>query len=137
MENYLTVFRNEAGRQLVFEAYDKVINSIGIKYQDIYLQTRLGETHIIATGNESNPPLLLIHAYYASAASWHKNLKQLSEHYKVYCIDIIGDPNKSRPVKLIRKLDDFIDWFEDLMEGLKLENAFFIGNFIFTPFLVV
>lgn len=128
MENYLSVFRNEIGRQYVFEAYDKLINSIGIQYEDIYLPTRLGETHILSTGSDRNPPLLLIHAYYASAASWYKNLESLSEKYKVYAVDIIGDPNKSRPVKLIRQLGDFVNWFDDIMDGLKLENAFFIGN---------
>jgi len=80
----------------VFEVYDSIINSIDIHYQDIYLPTRLGETHIIKTGSDLNPPLILIHAYYASAASWYKNIKQLSENYKVYNIDIIGDPNKSK-----------------------------------------
>lgn len=128
MENYLTVFRSEFGKQLVLKAYDKIVNSIGIPYQDIYLATRLGETHVITTGSDLNPPLILIHAYYASAASWYKNLKQLSEKYKVYNIDIIGDPNKSKPLKIVRQLDDFINWFDDLMDALKLENAVFIGN---------
>jgi pimeloyl-ACP methyl ester carboxylesterase len=128
MDNYLKVFRTESGRQKVFEAYDSIINSIGIEYQDIYLPTRLGETHIIKTGSDLNPPVILIHAYYASAASWYKNLKQLSGNFKVYNIDIIGDPNKSKPVKLIRQLSDFLNWFDDLMEGLKLESAIFIGN---------
>lgn len=128
MENYLTVFRSDYGRKLVLEAYDKVINSIGIQYDDIYLPTRLGETHIITTGSDNNPPLILIHAYYASAASWYKNIKQLSENHKVYNIDIIGDPNKSKPLKIIRQLDDFAGWFDDIMDGLKLEKACFIGN---------
>lgn len=128
MDNYLSVFRNEHGKQLVFDVYDSIINSAGIQYEDIFLQTRLGETHIIATGDKRNPPLILIHAYYASAASWYKNLKMLSNNHMVYNVDIIGDPNKSKPVKLIRQKSDFIDWFDDLMEGLRLESAVFIGN---------
>lgn len=128
MRNYLSVFRNEIGKQLVLEVYDKIIDSIDIQYQDIYLSTRLGETHIITTGSDSNPPLILIHAYYASAASWHKNLKQLSENFKVYNVDIIGDPNKSKPIKLIRHINDFIDWFEDILEGLNIDSAIFVGN---------
>lgn len=128
MDKHLTVFRNDYGKQLVFEAYDSIINSIGIQYQEIFLSTKLGETHIITTGQDKNPPLVLIHAYYASAASWYKNLKLFSENFKVYNVDIIGDPNKSRPLKVIRQLGDFVDWFEDLMKGLGLDNAFFIGN---------
>jgi pimeloyl-ACP methyl ester carboxylesterase len=128
MTESLKVFRTESGKQKVFEVYDSIINSIGIQYHDIYLPTRLGETHIIKTGSDLNPPLILIHAYYASSASWYKNIKQLSENYKVYNIDIIGDPNKSKPIKLIRQLNDFLDWIDDLMEGLNLESSIFIGN---------
>jgi len=128
MDNYLTVFRNESGKKLVFEAYDSIINSIGIQFEEIYLPTRIGETHILASGDRKNPPLVLIHAYYASAASWYKNLKLLSEYFRVYNVDIIGDPNKSKPIKLIRQLGDFLDWFDDVMDGLNLANADFIGN---------
>jgi pimeloyl-ACP methyl ester carboxylesterase len=128
MDNYLTVFRNESGKQMVFEAYDSIINSIGIQFEEIYLPTRLGETHILASGDRKNPPLVLIHAYYASAASWYKNLKLLSESFRVYNVDIIGDPNKSKPIKLIRQLGDFLDWFDDIMQGLNLTKADFIGN---------
>lgn len=128
MDKHLTVFRNDYGKQLVFEAYDSIINSIGIQYQDIFLSTKLGETHIITTGKDESPPLVLIHAYYTSAASWYKNLKLFSENFKVYNVDIIGDPNKSRPLKVIRQLGDFVDWFEDIMKGLGLDKAFFVGN---------
>jgi pimeloyl-ACP methyl ester carboxylesterase len=128
MDNFLTVFRNESGKQLVFEVYDSIINSIGIQFEEIYLSTRLGETHILVSGDRKNPPLILVHAYYASAASWYKNLKLLSESFRVYNVDIIGDPNKSKPIKVIRQLDDFLDWFEDIMQVLNLENADFIGN---------
>jgi pimeloyl-ACP methyl ester carboxylesterase len=128
MSEYLSVFRNETGKKIVLEAYDSIMASIGIQYEDLYLKTRLGETHIMISGKIENPPLILIHAYYASAASWYKNLKILSENYRVYNVDIIGDPNKSRPIKLIRQLSDFTDWFDDLMDGLKLESSYFIGN---------
>ena len=128
MDNYLTVFRNESGKKLVVEAYDSIIDSIGIQFEEIYLSTRLGETHILASGDRKNPPLVMIHAYYASAASWYKNLKILSEYFRVYNVDIIGDPNKSKPLKLIRQLGDFLDWFYDIMQGLKLGDAYFIGN---------
>jgi hypothetical protein len=97
MSNYLSVFRSESGRKLVIEAYDPIMNSIGLQYEDLYLSTRSGQTHIMVSGDAKNPPLILIHAYYASAASWYMNLVALSQSFRVYNVDIIGDPNKSNP----------------------------------------
>jgi pimeloyl-ACP methyl ester carboxylesterase len=128
MAEYISVFRNESGQKAVMDLYDSIINSVGIAYEDYYLSTRLGETHIIVSGKVEKPPLILIHAYYASAASWYRNLKILSENFRVYNVDIIGDPNKSRPTKVIRQLKDFVEWLDDLMEGLKLDSAYFVGN---------
>jgi pimeloyl-ACP methyl ester carboxylesterase len=80
------------------------------------------------SGHSEKPAVVLIHAFYATAASWYQNLKILSDNFRVYTVDIIGDPNKSKPTKLIRKLNDFVDWFNDLLDGLGLEEANFIGN---------
>jgi pimeloyl-ACP methyl ester carboxylesterase len=128
MSNYLSVFRSESGRKLILDAYDSIMYSTSIQYEDVYLPTRSGDTHIMVSGDVRNPPLILIHAYYASAASWYKNIGVLSQYFRVYNVDIIGDPNKSKPIKLIRLLNDFTDWFDDLLAGLKIESASFIGN---------
>lgn len=124
----LPVFRSESSKKEIFDLYDSLIASSGIYYDDLYVQTRIGETHVMVSGKPDNPPLILIHAFYASAASWYKNLKVLSENFRVYNVDIIGDPNKSRPYKIIRQVDDFVFWFNDLLDALGIQSANFIGN---------
>jgi len=127
-DDYLRVFRNDDGEKQVLAVYDSLIEGTGIAYEESYVTTRLGSTHIIISGSKEKPPVILIHAFYATAASWYQNLKILSEHFSVYTVDVIGDPNKSKPNKLIRKLSDFVDWFHDFMNELHLEQADFIGN---------
>jgi pimeloyl-ACP methyl ester carboxylesterase len=128
MSKYLSVFRNEFGKNKIYTVYDLIIQSIGIPYEERHLDTCLGKTHVIISGQIEKPPIVLIHAFYATAASWYQNLKELSEIFRVYTVDIIGDPNKSEPIKLIRNVNDFIEWFNDLMRELKLESAYFVGN---------
>lgn len=128
MSKYLSVFRSEFGKDKVLSEYDLLIQSIGIQYEERYLDTCLGRTHVIVSGPIEKPPIVLIHAFYATAASWYQNLKELSVKFRVYTVDIIGDPNKSEPIKIIRNINDFIGWFNDLMKELKLESADFIGN---------
>jgi pimeloyl-ACP methyl ester carboxylesterase len=128
MNEYLPVFRSTPGESLVMESYDRLLSQWEVPYEDIFIDTDLGLTHIIVSGKTGSPPLLLIHAFYASAASWYRNVRALSERYRVYAVDIIGDPNKSKPVKLIRQASDFIDWFRQVLDKLKIESCDFVAS---------
>lgn len=62
------------------------------------IDTTYGTTHVIACGNEDNPPLVLFHGVGDdSALMWNYNAKFLSEHYRIYAVDTIGGPGKSVP----------------------------------------
>lgn len=128
MSNYLSVFRSNFGEAQILEAYNSILAKWPVDYEEIYIPTRLGRTHVITCGPKEAPPMVLIHAFCAGAVSWYQNVKSLSENHRLYVVDIIGDPNKSQPVKLIRLLSDYIDWFKELMGGLQIEKADFVGN---------
>ena len=126
--DYISVFRSRSGEKQVLEAYDSIMKVWPVPYEELYVETKLGATHVIVSGPATASPVVLVHAYYASAASWYRNVERLSEHYRVYSIDIIGDPNKSKPYKPIREAEEFIQWFNEVMDKLNLEKSVFIGN---------
>jgi pimeloyl-ACP methyl ester carboxylesterase len=126
--DYTSVFRSKSGENQVLEAYDSIMKVWPVPYQELYVETKLGVTHINVSGPSTASPVVLVHAYYASAASWYRNAVQLSEYYRVYTIDVIGDPNKSKPYKPIRKAEEFIQWLNEVMDKLHIEKAVFIGN---------
>lgn len=128
MSQYLSVFRSQSGERLVSEAYDNLMAYWSVPYEDLYLDSKLGTTHIIVSGKAGAPPIFLIHAFFASAVSWYQNVKKLSADYRVYAVDIIGDPNKSKPLGPIRQLSLYVDWFKELMDQLHISCADFIGN---------
>jgi pimeloyl-ACP methyl ester carboxylesterase len=128
MTEYLSVFRSQPGEKSALEVYDNLLTNWRVSYEDLFIDTKLGSTHIIVSGQNDAPPLFLIHAFYASAASWYKNVESLSKNFRVYAVDIIGDPNKSKPLKLIRHSSGYIDWFKDIMDQLNIERADFVGN---------
>jgi pimeloyl-ACP methyl ester carboxylesterase len=128
MSEYLSVFRSKSGEELVLKAYNRLIALWGIPYEELYIDTTLGKTHIIVTGQSDSPPLILIHAFYASAASWYRNVRSLSEKFRVYAIDIIGDPNKSKPLKPIRQTSCYVNWFKEILDRLKIDRCDFVGN---------
>lgn len=52
----------------------------------------------------------------------------LSQQYRTYAVDIIGEMNKSVPTRPIRSRREFNDWITDLFSGLQIENACIVGN---------
>jgi len=49
------------------------------------------KVHFRVTGNESNPPIVLIHGFGASCDHWRNNAEIFaSEGFRVYGIDLIG-----------------------------------------------
>jgi pimeloyl-ACP methyl ester carboxylesterase len=85
-------------------------------------------THVIASGPEDGEPLILLHAYFATATSWYRAAGALSEHYRVYAVDILGDVGRSRPIRPIASLDDFAQWFLELVDGLGVSRVHVVGN---------
>ena len=55
------------------------------------------KVHFRVTGNESNPPILLIHGFGASSDHWRNNAEIFaSEGFRVFGIDLIFHPNQFR-----------------------------------------
>lgn len=128
MSTFIPVFTSPAGEKEVMCAYDAIMKQWAVPYQELTVSTSFGETHVIASGPEGAPPVVLLHALLATATSWYRNVEALSQSYRVYVVDVIGEGNKSRPIKPIRSMDDFLQWFTELIDGLGIDTLYLVGN---------
>jgi pimeloyl-ACP methyl ester carboxylesterase len=64
-------------------------------YESVFLDTSYGTVHVVASGPEDAPPVLLFHASELAAWSWLPTVRVLNEHYRTYAIDHIGEAGKS------------------------------------------
>jgi pimeloyl-ACP methyl ester carboxylesterase len=128
MSEYLPVFSSTNGQDETLRAYQSVLDRWTAPYEEIYVSTSFGDTHLIASGPINAPPVLLFHAMFASAAVWYPNAGALSAHYRTYAVDILGEPGKSRPTQPIKSLDDFLHWFVELTQGLNVDEMYLVGN---------
>ena len=128
MSSYIPVFTSLEGQAKIINAYESILAKWNVPYQELTISTSYGETHVIASGPEGAPPVVLLHALLASATSWYRNAEALSQSYRVYAVDIVGEGNKSRAIKPIMSLDDFLLWFTELIDSLGIDKLYLVGN---------
>lgn len=124
----MKVYRSVKSEKNILNTYDQLLAMWNVDKEEIDLNTTYGETHVIICGEESKPPLILFHGVGDdSALMWIYNAKALSEHFRLYAIDTIGGPGKSRPNEKYDKNFDDIIWIDEVLKGLKLKKASFMG----------
>jgi pimeloyl-ACP methyl ester carboxylesterase len=128
MSTYIPVFTSPDGESEVMCAYQAILDKWPVPYEELIVPTNFGETHVIASGPENAPPVVLIHALLAASASWYRNVEALSQRYRVHAVDVVGEGNKSHPLKPIKSLDDFLQWFTELIDGLGIDTLYLAGN---------
>lgn len=69
------------------------------------------------------PPLLLLPGAAVSATMWHPNVAALSQAYRVYALDILGDMGKSVSTQRLAQPADFGAWLIEVLDGLQIAAA--------------
>jgi len=121
-------WKTEAGRSAFMAAYQVALGLWPVPYASLWLPTRWGNTHVIASGPLHAPPLVLLHGYYATAAMWYPNVAALSQHYRVYAVDEIGQPGQTAPAANITGRADLAEWLLDVFKGLHIDKADVAGH---------
>jgi pimeloyl-ACP methyl ester carboxylesterase len=91
------------------------------------IPTRHGNTFVIACGNVDLPPLVLLHGSGSNAASWAGDVSEYSRYFRVYAVDILGEPGKSAPNRLPWRGPGYGEWMEDILDNLKVHRASLLG----------
>jgi pimeloyl-ACP methyl ester carboxylesterase len=121
-------FKSEEGQARYLAAYDAVVKQWPAACEELHLLTRLGPTHVIASGGAPGaPPLVLLPSFAGTATVWRPNVAALSQHFRTYAIDVIGQPGKSRAERRLRTRRDYADWLVDVLDGLGVARAAFVG----------
>jgi pimeloyl-ACP methyl ester carboxylesterase len=127
-QDFIPVFTSPEDEEKTWTSYRRVLDAWPVDYEERLVSTSFGETHVIVSGPADGPPVVLLHALLATATSWYRSVEALSQTYRTYCVDVIGEANPSRPIKPISSLDEFALWFTELIDGLGLDTLYLVGN---------
>jgi pimeloyl-ACP methyl ester carboxylesterase len=124
----LRVFRTHDAETRYRAIYNKRVQDWPVHCEELDLHTRFGMTHVIASGPVDARPLFLFAAMMVGATQWRASVAELSRHFRVYAIDVMGEPNKSEPTRGISTRQGYADWFTDVLQALNIERASIVGN---------
>ena len=120
-------FKSPQGEAAYLAAYDAAMKSWPVIYEEMEIPSRFGMTHVVVSGSTEDPPLILLHGYWATLTMWTPNVADLSRGYRVYAIDVMGQPGRSVPGEPIRNAADYVAWLTATLDGLRLDRVSLLG----------
>jgi pimeloyl-ACP methyl ester carboxylesterase len=127
MTEQISVFKTMEGETKSMTAYDAALARWPVPYEERYLPTRFGTTHLIVSGPADAEPIIFLHGQDSCAISWIDNIPAFSKEFRAYAIDTLGDIGKSRPVRQLDSREDYAGWLLEILDGLGIEKAGLIG----------
>ncbi len=93
MENTMRRFWSPKLEAEFNAAYGEAMQNWPVPYDDLFVPTAFGDTHVVASGPLNADSVVLLNPGGGSATIWRRNVEPLSQHYRTYAIDVIGEMN--------------------------------------------
>jgi len=124
---YASVYRSDVVRKELMAYYDRILQNWPVPYEEKYVETRSGKTHILLCGNVDGRPLLLFHGTGNNSLMWRYNVEALGKHFRLHLIDTINDPGKSQAAMDFNPEPGYACWIEEVMDALGIRKALLVG----------
>jgi len=120
-------FKTAGGEAAYLAAYDAAMKLWRVPYEEMSIPSRFGMTHVVVSGPKDAPPMVLLHGYWATLTMWAPNISDFSKDYRVYAIDVMGQPGKTVPDEPVRNAADYVSWLTATLDGLHLDRISLVG----------
>ena len=121
------IYKSIEGERLVLERYQAFLKHWPVPNQQVRVPTSQGETFVIISGPEDAPALLLLHGGMMNSSMWMGEVTAFARFFRVYCIDMIGEPGLSAPARPPLASDAYAVWLDDVLDHLAVARASILG----------
>jgi pimeloyl-ACP methyl ester carboxylesterase len=125
--NAKSVFKTEEGKKAILAVYDSLLDKWPVPFEKFIVKTRHGAAFVITAGEKSLPPLILLHGSSSNSAMWIGDMAEMTKYFRVYAVDLPGEPGKSGDIRPDLKEAAYSDWMKDVLDELEIEKASFVG----------
>lgn len=120
-------FEHPEAKQRILQLYDSKLEELAISYEMQKIETSFGNTNIILTGPVDAPPLVLLHGSNGCAPVALEAMQGLINDFRIYAIDVVGQPNLSAEVRPDMKGNAYGQWMFEILTRLNIWKAILIG----------
>lgn len=121
------IYRSDRGERRIKQQYRDYLDSIDTNLERRWIETDHGVTHLLVTGDESDPPLFVFHGGNLTNPGTLPWFLPLADSYRIYAPDTIGHPGFSAQTRLSPNEDAFARWVEELLDAFDIEQVPMIG----------
>ncbi|MFE5289900.1 alpha/beta fold hydrolase [Nocardia sp. NPDC056611] len=121
------IYKSEAGRAAIQARYQELVRRWPVAVEQLHIPTREGDTFVLASGPKDAPPVILLHGSGANSATWLGDIASWATDFRVYAVDMVGEPGGSAESRPVLGSDAVASWLDDVLAGLSVSAAAFVG----------
>lgn len=121
------IYKTATGKSLVEARYREFLKRWPVANNQVRVPTRQGETYVIVSGAEAAPALVLLHGGSANSAMWMGDIAFFAQFFRVYCVDMIGEPGLSAAVRPALGSNAHALWLDDILNHFSVTQAALMG----------
>lgn len=118
-----SIYESEEGKQKIEGLYRQALQRWPVPNRQLLVPTRQGDTFVIASGEQNETPVVLLHGSGTNSAVWMRDVADLAERYRVYAIDIVGEPGLSAPSRPPLKSVAYAEWLDEVWGNISVSPA--------------
>lgn len=122
-----TIYRSEAGGLRMIRRYREQLDAWPVPAEHLRVDTREGETFALACGPADAPPVVLLHGSGANSSTWRGDIASWSRHFRVFAVDMVGEPGLSAQSRPRLDTDAVARWLDDVLDALGLTGTALVG----------
>ncbi|MFD0488539.1 alpha/beta fold hydrolase [Saccharopolyspora spinosporotrichia] len=116
------------GARLLREQYLAALEHWPVDNERLRVPTPEGETFVLACGPATASPLVLLHGSGGNSAQWMDRIAELAARFRVYAVDVIGEPGLSAASRPPAASDRYALWLEAVLDFLGVRSAAVMGS---------
>ncbi|MHA2389103.1 MAG: alpha/beta fold hydrolase [Candidatus Hodarchaeales archaeon] len=125
-----SICRSSEGKKILLNLYDKNLSYLKEPFEDIYINTRYGETHVVNLGRKDSIPLVCLHGGNSNTPDMLTSNVPMIKKFNLFAIDTLGHPGKSDETSLSSNDLSYGYWLLDVLEELQLKKVnIYSGSF--------
>lgn len=121
------IYKSDEGRRLIEQRYRDHLDAWPVPHEELRIHTGAGETFVVVSGPADAPPLVVLHGSGANTSTWRADTADWSRSFRVYAVDLLGEPGFSAPTRLPLDSDASARWLDEVVAALGLDTVALVG----------